>query len=264
MISSTRPDQRDASDSPIEVMLEYWLGYSMPSPERVRHESAWSPDTRDDYCSRCGVTVGPGEASASGCGSCRGKPGIADGILRLGAYTDDLRNWIINVKYHQWAEMGAVLGRELGRRVIDHCIVPDTELSKVIVVPMPMPWQRRIYRGIDHARLIAEGAAKVFNAPVLSMLCKRNGPPQVTLPRSQRKRNGSQGLKLRSYGRLIPGGNWIRGSVLLLVDDVCTTGATLRAGVRLLRTLKPERIIATVVAVSDDRARRSAVKDQAR
>ena len=137
-------------------------------------------------------------------------------------------------------------------------------LTRSLAQAMPMPWQRRIYRGIDHARLIAEGEARVFNAPVLSMLCKRNGPPQVTLPRSQRKRNGSQGLKLRSYGRLIPGGKWIRGSVLLLVDDVCTTGATLRAGVRLLRTLKPERIIATVVAVSDDPARRSVAKDLSR
>jgi len=148
--------------------------------------------------------------------------------------------------------------------MIDHHIVPVTELSNVIVVPMPMPWQRRIYRGIDHARLIAEGAAKEFNAPVLSMLSKRNGPPQVTLPRSQRKRSGSQGLKLRSYGKYIPGGRWIRGSVILLVDDVCTTGATLRAGLRLLRTLKPERIIAMVVAVSDDPARRSTIKDQGR
>ena len=262
MISITRHDQRDAADSSFDLILENLFGYSVPSPERVRHESDWAPDNREDYCSRCGVTVGSGEASASGCGSCRGKPGIADGILRLGAYTGDLRNWIISVKYHQWAEMGAVMGRELGRRVIDHRIVSDTELSNVIVVPMPMPWQRRIYRGIDHARLISEGAAKEFNAPVLSMLSKRNGPPQVTLPRSQRKRNGSQGLRLRSYGKYIPGGRWIRKSVILLVDDVCTTGATLRAGVRLLRTLKPERIIAMVVAVSDDPARRSSVKDR--
>ena len=46
MISITRHDQRDAADSPIDLMLENLFGYSLPSPERIRHESAWSPDNR--------------------------------------------------------------------------------------------------------------------------------------------------------------------------------------------------------------------------
>ena len=45
---------------------------------------------------------------------------------------------------------------------------------------------------------------------------------------------------------------------LLLVDDVRTTGSTLRGAVRLLRRASPECVVAAVVAVADDTARRTA------
>ncbi|HWB18803.1 MAG TPA: phosphoribosyltransferase family protein, partial [Phycisphaerales bacterium] len=45
------------------------------------------------------------------------------------------------------------------------------------------------------------------------------------------------------------------GVHFILVDDVRTTGASIRAAARLLRALKPAKIIAAVLAVSDARAR---------
>jgi predicted phosphoribosyltransferase len=44
---------------------------------------------------------------------------------------------------------------------------------------------------------------------------------------------------------------------LVLVDDIRTTGASLKAAVRLLRSLKPRSVVCAVLAVSDAQARRA-------
>ena len=108
-----------------------------------------------------------------------------------------------------------------------------------------MPWQRRIYRGIDHSKVTAHSMARVLHAPVASVLAKSIQAPQVTLTPSERRRAGGRGMRVRRQ----LGGWRLAGVHVLLVDDVRTTGASLKAAVRLLRTMKPERIICCTLAV---------------
>ena len=238
----------------LEAMLATWVGFSSPHVRQAIDEADWLADPRDAYCGRCGVTTAPGEATTTGCGTCRGGPGIGQGIVRLGSYGGVLREWVLGVKYQGWAEMGDMLGQRLGRSIDASGVIEQR--GRTLVVPLPMPWQRRLYRGIDHARVVAAGVAVELDAPLISLLSKRNGPPQVSLPTSQRRRGGARGLRLRSIGGVVPGAAWVRGATVVLVDDVCTTGATMRAAIRLVKTLKPARIIAAVLAVADDPARR--------
>jgi predicted amidophosphoribosyltransferase len=223
---------------------------------RAFEDSSWKPDVANGgtYCRRCGDSVGPGEATDVGCGTCREGAdlagGIGDGFIRLGTYVDPLRRWVRANKYQRWNEMGFALGQLLGQQLLPCGLV---EPHATIIVPMPMPWIRRMYRGTDHARDIASGVRAIVRAPVMQMLSRGNGPPQVSLTPSERRRAGSRRLRIRR--RL---GGWHLTDVdLVLVDDVRTTGASLRAAVRLLRTLKPRRIICAVVAVSDSTARRA-------
>ncbi|MCZ6835751.1 MAG: phosphoribosyltransferase family protein [Planctomycetota bacterium] len=264
----------EASGSYVDAILERWLGFATPQIAVEMKARNWRPDRRGSYCPRCGVTIAPapapgfvhadgigersGELTDSGCGSCRGKPKLADGFVRLGSYSEVLREWILNVKYRGWAEMGEVLGRALGAAMQE--TDSDFNPASSIVVPMPMPWPRRMYRGIDHARVIAQGLSWECNIPMLSVLSKRNGPPQVSMPTSQRRRSGSRGLSMNSIRRFKPGARWLAGADLILVDDVTTTGASLRAATRLLRTLKPRTIMAAVVAVADDPSRRERIQ----
>ena len=63
-------------------------------------------------------------------------------IVRLGPYTADLRNWILEVKYYRrWGEMAHIMGRMLGEAILEKRIVSR---DRAVVVPMPMPWQRRV------------------------------------------------------------------------------------------------------------------------
>jgi ComF family protein len=239
----------DALDS----ITERWIGWTFPPVMRAIDDADWKPDSRDAYCFRCGDSVGPGETTSDGCGSCREgaefEGGIGDGVIRLGPYSEELRDWILKIKYQKWTEMAECVGGLLAQAIRSASVV---DLNRTIIVPMPMPWQRRIFRGTDHSRVIAHAMARKLHSPVLAMLAKSLQAPQVTLPPSERRRAGGRGLRVR---RRLGGWN-LQGVHVIVVDDVRTTGATMKAAVRMLRTLKPDRIVCAVVAVSDSKARR--------
>lgn len=241
----------------VDLAAEQWIGFAFPPVERAIADANWKPDAPAEYCQHCGDSVGPGEATATGCATCRAgaelSGGIGDGVLRLGTYTESLLEWVRAVKYQRWTEMGTFLGMRLGECIRDAKVI---DVNRMIIVPMPMPWPRRLYRGVDHAHVIAEGVSRVLDVPIVRVLRKNTQPPQVTLVPSARRRSGSRGLHIR---RRI--GGWpLTGLHVLIVDDVRTTGATLKAASRLVKSLKPERTVCAVLAVSDSKARRDRAK----
>ena len=233
----------------LDDVQQTWFGWSLPPAQRAITDAEWERDEPNSYCRRCGSSVGVGEVTKSGCGSCRGRTFAVDAVVRLGAYMGDLRQWIPAIKYQRWSDMAELLGQQLGVALSEST---SLDVSRCVVVPMPMPWQRRIYRGIDHTLAIAAAAAAQLHAPLVRMLAAANGKPQMALSSTDRLRYGGRRLRLRRR----PGG-WKLGDVqIVLVDDVRTTGASMQRAARLLRRSRPGSIIAAVLAVSDDRARR--------
>jgi predicted amidophosphoribosyltransferase len=255
----------------IDALSERWIGWSFPPPARAMADARWRPDSARDYCGRCGDSVGEGEATPDSCGTCRDgaelSGGLGDGVVRLGPYVDPLRGWIHTLKFRGWDEMAEMLGGLLGDAVRQRQ-GGSIDPQRTLVVPMPMPWQRRLYRGTDHAATIAHAAARSLGVPVFRVLARSNHPPQVSLPASERKRTGGRGLHVR---RRIGWRGWrqgidawpLDGLDVVLVDDVRTTGTTLRAGVRQVRMLGPRTVVCAVLAVSDSRARRQRAQSEA-
>ena len=100
-----------------------------------------------------------------------------------------------------------------------------------MVVPVPLHrwrlWSRRFNQSASLAKAVAEVAGKKFAADALG----RNRPTrqQVGLSASQRDRN------VRGAFVATPGGELLlAGRSVLLVDDVYTTGATVKSAVRAL------------------------------
>jgi predicted amidophosphoribosyltransferase len=239
----------------LDAFSEEVIGWSVPPPRIAMDDAAWQCERADSgtYCLRCGDSTGPGEATDAGCGTCREGAeldgGIGEGVIRLGSYVRELRRWVLMIKFLRWEQMGYELGVRLGHEVIRSQRIDP---HHAVVVPMPMPWLRRLYRGTDHAQVIASGVAKAIDAPVWRVMYKKNGMPQTKLPRGERRRTSGRDIGIR---RRIGGWN-LKDAHVVLVDDVRTTGASLRSAVRLLRTLGPAKMVCAVVAVSDSRARR--------
>lgn len=119
----------------------------------------------------------------------------------------------------------------------------DQQMTKAgyLVVPVPTASQRQRRRGFDHSA----GLAKI----VASQLTMEYGPALGRLGQAaQVGQRRDQRLKLSETDYFIRSGNLVRGRNILLIDDVLTTGATLRAATKALRLAGAKRIDGLVFA----------------
>jgi ComF family protein len=166
---------------------------------------------------------------------------IAVGISS-GRYEGALRDVIHAFKYEGRRSLADPLGRlmrDTGRALFDDC---DH------VVPVPLhPW-RRLRRGFNQARDLAER----LDRPVVDALWRvRATSSQMTLSADTRRTNVRDAFivsPLCSAGRYGPS---IQDRVVVLVDDVRTTGATLDACAKVLLRTGAREVKALTIAMAE-------------
>jgi ComF family protein len=197
-----------------------------------------------NYCPRCGASVGPGiPAREEGCSLCPVPVGRFARVVRLGPYADPLRRILRGLKYHAHERMLRRLGTMLAAAVRTRC-----EAGEVfdLVMPVPMHWRRRLWRGYDHSRALATALAGELRLPVGCELVRvRHTPQQVNLPRTRRIEN--------MRGAFAAEGKALDGAKVLLVDDITTTGATASEAARALLAAGALRVTLAAAAKSEPR-----------
>lgn len=117
------------------------------------------------------------------------------------------------------------------------------------VVPMPMTRQRLAQRGYHPAWLLTQALLQLAphshkpGALVDGLARLGNGEHQHKLPRSQRLTN--PGLACVAHPKHAQ--RWL-GAHVMLIDDVCTTGASLQAAARALKQAGAAKVVAWVFA----------------
>ncbi len=236
------------SADPRKPIAEHWLDiervwFDVVAPllgDRMRLDG-WTPDTPVQYCSRCALGVGRDGLRDDLCKACR------DGettrppwqrIIRLGEYAHPLDQWIREVKFTRWRRLGHDLGRLLGETLAPELaaarqagLVPQ---EPPLIVPVPMPPLRRLMRGIDHTVAIARGVAGRLNGRVVQPLRRDLRPSQTRVAPSSRAANVANSIHPRAA--------WVRprldGKLVIVVDDVTTTGSTLRGACRAVAAVQ--------------------------
>lgn len=213
----------------------------------------WVPEPIESACPRCGRSVGVGEVSPDDgrCTGCRPERLRWEQLIRLGEFDGDLRKAVLETKYGRWRRQGTLLGRLLGERVARRLSQASVPPESAVLIPAPMPWLRRMRRGIDHATVIARGASETSGCRVEGLLRRRRGSTQTMVPASARASNIRGQI---SASRVPPP----ETEVLILIDDVRTTGATLDACCRALTPERgsPPRFWAGVVCTTVESGRR--------
>lgn len=108
-----------------------------------------------------------------------------------------------------------------------------------------MHWFKRMRRGFNQAELLAVPVARRFGLKPSQCLRKtRSTAPQAGLNEEQRRRNLKDSFAVVKSAR-------VAGKRVLLIDDVFTTGATLRAAVAALKAAGASRVTALTLARVD-------------
>ena len=166
---------------------------------------------------RCG-SPRPGFAGEA-CGRCRrGRSPILEGGV-LGIYAGSLRDCVVALKYRRRHRTAARLAHRLRedgrcREILD---------ASDVVVGVPLHPDRAKARGFNQAELLASALAREAALPISHGLIRtRNTPSQTDLSARARR------LNVQNAFAVLPGSD-LGGVAVVLVDDVMTTGATLRA-----------------------------------
>jgi len=201
--------------------------------------------------------AGCGRYGAELCGSCHASfspasqprdrflaadPGVVVGdelelALAAFAYEGALRRALSRLKYGGAARLAsplALIALPVLRRVL-------ALTGPAHLVPVPVHDERLRQRGYNQAALLARAMARHVGMPVADVLVRRRPTTQQhRLDRAARLRNLREAFAVQPKARPPP--------IVVLVDDILTTSATLEACAAVLRAQGTDRVVGIAVA----------------
>jgi ComF family protein len=174
-------------------------------------------------CHKCGY---PTQRSSPSCAKCSPHNlHYLDAIRSVASYDDTppLRSAIHKFKYQNYQSIGRVLAGLLADCYRTHRLETD------FIVPVPLHPIRFKERGYNQSGVLAAHLAAIINQPLDSknLIRHRVTQTQMSLPADERKLNVADAFRCKTDA--------LRGRRILLIDDVCTTGATLNACAEALK-----------------------------
>ena len=171
------------------------------------------PRLEPPICQRCGRP----ETSGEFCPSCWGTKSAIDGIRSPFRYDGVIRSAILELKYHNLKAVSTCLA-ELLAAYFQTCMIGE------VIAPVPLHPRRMRKRGYNQAGLLARKLGKLIDLPVIEDCLARfkDSLPQArTTTAEGRLRNVTDAFTCRNRK--------FDGKRVILIDDVCTSGATLEA-----------------------------------
>ena len=185
-------------------------------------------------CAQCGDPLPSwNAASVDRCARCVRLHHRVDRAAAVGAYEGALRTIVHAFKYDGRRSLARPLGALMQDRGAALLAASD------IAVPVPLHRSRRRERGFNQA----DDLAKHIGLPVVAALARvRPTDVQAELSAARRRTN------VRGAFALTNQADRVRGRVVVLIDDVSTTGATLDACAEALREGRARAVFALTVA----------------
>lgn len=162
------------------------------------------------------------------------------GCVTLANFNDpDVRAVIHLTKFHRQTKSIELLGALLEAYISARIPSPAT------IISVPLSSKRHRERGYNQVELVAQAACQNlegFDTDIHILVRKRDTKPQSTLPRKQRLKNMHKAFGVSSNTTSL------HNTHIILLDDVMTTGATLKAARAALGECNPKSITCVAIA----------------
>ena len=156
------------------------------------------------------------------CGQCQlTRPSFSNSIIPF-HYKPPISTHIQNLKYSGQLYLSSALGRIISARILQSgAQLPD------IIMPIPLHWKRIFHRGFNQSSEISRVIGNQLGIPVSTKHLSRraNTLSQTGLNIQMRRKNTRKAFEV-----IKP----CKGLSIALVDDVVTTGSTVRAASKIL------------------------------
>ncbi len=159
-----------------------------------------------------------------------------DGIRGIGYLRGPLKRAIYQFKYRQKRKLALPLADLMHHYLVENPLPAD------LIVPVPLHMDRLRERGYNQAALLTRELSGLSGLPIEegSLVRIKETAPQVALKADERRKN--------VRGAFRGQGEKPKNRHVLLIDDVCTTGATLEACAEALREKGARSVWALVLA----------------
>lgn len=184
-------------------------------------------------CPLCGLPAAEADAPRTLCGACLSTPPPWDALAFHALYDGPLQSLLLRLKFGQDFSLLPPLGAMLAGAA---AALPSCDA----VMPVPRHPHRLRDKGFNQSHELAAAAARLLNMRLEGALLSRTRRTrsQVRLSIRERQCNPQGSFAARD----------VSGLRLLLVDDVMTTGATLRHAALALRDAGADAVRVAVVA----------------
>ena len=151
------------------------------------------------------------------------------------------RSIVLNLKYYHTPSIGVYMGRMMASEHIPTGFFEGIDM----IIPIPLARRRMRQRGYNQVEALARGVSNVTGIPVNinAVVRHTDNPSQTTISVAERQDN------VRSIFS-VPNPDQLRGCHILLMDDVVTTGATLKACGEIIAKVEGVRISILTLAMS--------------
>jgi ComF family protein len=160
-------------------------------------------------------------------------------IKSLWWFDDFVQALIHEMKYNRKLSLTKKLGVDLARIILQDGDFANADL----LIPVPLHKSKQRERGYNQSLLLAKSIARHTKIPIENKIIKR-----IQKTRTQAKLNAEQRMQNVSSAFEVTDVAGVNNKKVILIDDVCTTGATLFACADVLLTAGCSRVLAVTVA----------------
>lgn len=177
------------------------------------------------------------------CEGCRREYGV-NGAMSFFRYDKLGKTLIKKIKYKLVSEIFVDLFRNLPKSICVDLEKIKKIIPHAIIVSVPLHKNRLNKRGFNQAEIFGRYLSKIMDIPINSNLVfrtKDTHPQAQIIEQSKRKMNVKNAFSINN--------NFVfKNKNFIIVDDVWTTGATIKEIVRLLKKYKAGKIYSIVLA----------------